>query len=93
MTMASQKKREDDQMAAKKKHHAHRAHHAHHAAATNEELAELARHASELRDEKLVKLCGRALAGNTVARRECGRHIAAGRAIHALHQRRAAKSA
>lgn len=73
-------------MAAKKKHHAKK----HHQGATDAELAELAQHASQLRDEKLVKLCGRALAGNAVARRECGRHIAAGRAIHSLAQRRAA---
>jgi hypothetical protein len=49
--------------------------------ATDAELAELARESSRVHDEKMVKLCGRALAGGKAARRECGRVLVGARAL------------
>lgn len=46
------------------------------------EIATLARGASRLGDHKLVKLCGRALAGSHAARKECRRIIETSRALH-----------
>lgn len=71
-------------MAAKKTKTPKQTHHV-----TDDELAELARAASKAHDAALVKLVGRALMGNAKARRECARHVVAGRAIHRLHVARA----
>ena len=45
------------------------------------EIAALAREAANAGDEKMVKICGRALAGVASARRECARVIMAARAM------------
>jgi hypothetical protein len=58
-------------MAAKKHHHE----------ATDAELSELARESSRAGDQKMVKLCGRALAGSKPARRKCGEVVVAARAL------------
>jgi hypothetical protein len=50
-------------------------------AITNAQVAALAREAAEAGDEKMVKICGRALSGNAAARKECERVIYAARAM------------
>jgi hypothetical protein len=70
-------------MATKKKHHrpAKKEHHVTHA-----ELAELARAAAEHKNDVVVKLAGRALAGNKAAAKECARLIVAAKSLGHGHR-------
>ncbi len=60
-------------MPRKKTHHA-----------TDKEIAKLAREAAVAGDSKMVKICGRALAGSAAARKECSRVIMAARAMRCM---------
>lgn len=48
---------------------------------TDAEIAALAREAAQAGDDKMVKVCGRALAGTANARAECARVLYAARAM------------
>lgn len=48
---------------------------------TDEEIAVLAREAANAGDDQMVKIAGKALAGNAAARKECARVIMAARAM------------
>lgn len=69
-------------MSARKRKHPKHAHPLVH----DKDIAALARSASESHEHELVKICGRALAGNLKARRDCGRYLAATRAHEHEHK-------
>jgi len=61
------------------------------ASANEREIATLARGAAKAGNRKLVKLCGRALAGSAAARRECVKYMHAARAMRLGESRREEK--